>query len=564
MRDYIAAAEQYQSDVLDGTQPACELTKNAIRRQVRDLADPEFPYRFDHERACDICAFTERMKHIKGKWAGKFIELENWQVWLLSTVFGWVDDAGNRRFKKAYSEIARKNAKSSITSAIGNYMAFVDREGGAECYSAATTRDQARIVFNDARRMVQKNPEFREAYGVEVFANSIACEDTASFFKAISAEGSTLDGLNVHFASIDELHAHKTPAVYDVIDTATGARDQPLIWCITTAGSNRAGVCFQQRAYIKRVLDNTVTDDEYFGIIYTVDDEDLETDVRHLLFEDENLWRKANPNYGVSVNPGDIKRKARQASKLASQQNNFLTKHLDVWVNAGTAWLKMPQWDACGEPDLSIDDFIGEPARIGLDLATRDDMAALMVTFDRDGKRYVFGDYYLPQHAVDNSPNQEQFEGWVTDGYLHVCGDAVLDFDFIEKRLLEVCSLFTVMSVSYDPHQATQLAVNMNKQGVPMRECRQNRTVFNEPMREIEGRVSDKNLTHDGNPLLAWMIANVVASIDAGERVYPYKEAPENKIDGPVAMIMSERAWIDDAEEVQPESVYESRGLRTL
>jgi Phage terminase-like protein, large subunit len=227
------------------------------------------------------------MPHIKGEWAGRPIALEAWQIFILTAVFGWYRKTGRRRFRTVYIEVPRKNAKSTLSSGVALYMLTADAEPGAEIYSAATTRDQARIVFDDARKMAAMEPGFRQRYGVHVLAHSIYEVLNGGKFAPLSAEGSTLDGLNIHFAVVDELHAHKTRAVYDVLETATGARAQSLIWNITTAGSDRAGICYEQRTYVTALL-NTVLhrhdglgypikgsrgeDDTYFGIIYTIDD----------------------------------------------------------------------------------------------------------------------------------------------------------------------------------------------------------------------------------------------------------------------------------------------------
>jgi phage terminase large subunit-like protein len=284
-------------------------------------------------------------------------------------------------------------------------MLAADGEGGAEVYSFATTRDQAKIVFGDAQNMARRTPGLKQHFGVEVGAHSVYVLKTASKFEALSAEGSTLDGLNTHFACIDELHAHKTRAVYDVVETSIGKRSQSLLWVITTAGSNRAGICYEVRGFVAKVLNGSAKDETQFGIIWgldnTEDDEDDWTSEKSLV--------KANPNYGVSVMPDIIAALQAKAMTMPSAANNFKTKHLNEWVNADTSWLDMRSWDACSEPDLELTQFEGERCWVALDLASKIDIAAKVYIFKREieGKShfYVFGSYYLA--ARNGRPRRE-------------------------------------------------------------------------------------------------------------------------------------------------------------
>jgi phage terminase large subunit-like protein len=547
--DYVDAALQYARAVIDGDIAACKWTRLACERQLADL-DREFEYQFSVEQADRVCRVIELFPHIKGKWAGNPIRLEPWQVFILTTVFGWVNADGDRRFRTVYIEVPRKNAKSTLSSAVGLYMAFMDGEAGAEVYSAATTRDQARIVFNDAQQMGRKSPKFLAAKGVKVSAHNIHQLSSASKFEALSAEGSTLDGLNVHCGIIDELHAHKTRAVFDVIETATGARSQPLLWLITTAGSNRAGICYEQRTYVTKLLDRVAEDDSYFGIVYTIDDEDDWTDPA--------MWAKANPNYGVSIYKDDIARLCKKAMQMPAAQNNFLTKRLNRWVNADTAWMVMRAWDRCANPALSVDDFEGEPCIIALDLASNIDIAAMLQVFQRDNKYYCFGRYYLPEDTVQNAGNS-QYPGWSIEGRLIETPGNVIDFGYIEDDLRELSSRFEVQEVPYDPFQATQFSTRMIAEGFPMLEVRPTVKEFSEPMKWLEALVLAGRLVHDGDPVLGWMVSNVVCHVDAKDNIYPRKERPENKIDGVVALIMAINRWMM-REQVAP-SVYETRGI---
>ena len=316
MNSFVLAAEAYRRDVLAGTVPACNWVRRACERQAHDLervGSPDWPWVFDADRAARPCEFIAGLPHLKGKWARarELIRLEPWQCFILTTVFGWVhQETGLRRFRRAYVEVPRKNGKSAISSGLLLYLLAGDGEAGAEVYSAATTKDQARITFDDAKRMAERTPAMCRALGVRVFEHHLAVPDAVSVLKPLSAEGSTLDGLNIHGAVVDELHAHKTRAVYDVLDSGTGSRDQPMIWMITTAGSDRAGVCYEQRTHVTKILQRSVEDETFFGIVYTVDDGDA--------WDDPTTWAKCNPNFGVSVLEDDMEAAARKAASMPS------------------------------------------------------------------------------------------------------------------------------------------------------------------------------------------------------------------------------------------------------
>lgn len=546
-------ASRYIESVLSGEIPACKWVRLACERQKRDLERRDWRYRFDRGKGEKVCRFIECLPHIKGKWGGKPIQLEPWQSFILTTVFGWVDrETGLRRFRTCYVEVPRKNAKSTLSSGIGLYMLTADGEHGADVYSAATTRDQAKIVFADAQAMARKTGDFREHFGVAVNAHNVNVLQTSSKFEALSADAHTLDGLNIHCAIVDELHAHKTRDVWEVIETATGARSQSLVWAITTAGFNRSGICYEQRTYVTKLLDQVAEDETYFGIIYTIDDTDD--------WASETAWRKANPNYGVSVSPDDLARKADKALQMASAVNGFLTKHLNVWVSSDTAWMDMKAWDRCANEDLTIDDVADCSCWIALDLATKTDIAAMALLFKRDDQYYAFGRYYLPQETIDNNANS-QYSGWERTGRLTATPGAVTDFAAIEADVLELCGRLKVQEVIKDPWQSAYLGTRLQDQGLTVVDVRQTVQALSAPMKELESLVLSGKLHHDGDPVLGWMASNVVAHLDVKENIYPRKERPENKIDGIVALIMAlSRALVG-----QPgDSIYSTRGLVTV
>ena len=477
---YVEAAQRYMTAVASGAVPACKWTKLAIERQRQDLQRPlsaDWPYVFDPELAERPCRFIELLPHIKGKWAreGRLIELEDWQCFILTTVFGWVHhETRLRRFREGYVEVPRKNAKSTLSSGLALYMLSADGEQGAEVYSAATTRDQARIVFDDSKAMADRVPDLRTYLGVVVLQHSITVAATSSKYTPLAAEGSTLDGLNVHFAVIDELHAHKTRAVYDVIDTARGAREQSLLWNITTAGTDRSGICYERRTHATKLLDGVITDPALFGIIYTIDDADDP-------FQPSS-WAKANPNWGESVLEDDMVAAARKAEAMPSSLANFLTKRLNVWVNGESAWMDMRAWERCAQPGLILDDVPeGTPVWMGLDLAQKRDFAALVAVFQQDGKWHVCTRLYLNELAVQESGNAH-LSGWARQGYVQVTDGDITDFEVVAEDMRAICRKCDVQEIAFDPALSMYFATTLIEEGLPLVEITQRARFFTPPL----------------------------------------------------------------------------------
>ena len=543
---YFARAQAYAERVTTGSETAGRFERLFCKRLLADLqrqGAPDFPYVFDKVAGARACTFIELLPHIKGKWArpeyvdGKLqhgrLQLEDWQIAIVIQLFGWRHaTTGLRRFRRLYEEVARKNAKSTLAAGILLYMLAADGEPGAHCYSAATTGEQAREVFDVARNMVLRLPEFQVRFGVEYGKHDITIPDAASSCKPLNAEGSTLDGLNVHCAVVDELHAHKTRAVYDVLDTATGARSQPLILMITTAGSDRSGICYEQRDYTIKVLDGVIADETWLGVIFTLDEGDL--------WHDSAVWRKANPNLGISVQLDDLEAACRKALAQVSAQANFLTKRLNIWVNSDSAWMDMQAWDKRCDRTLTLEAVKDLPCWAGLDLASKVDVVAKVRWFYDKAKdhHYIIPVFWLPERAVESARNS-QYDGWRRSGHLQVMDGEVIDYDLIEESILEDTRTLNVQEVPFDPFQATQLSGHLLEQGVQMVEMRPTVLNFSEPMKLLEALVLQGKFTHDGNPVMTWMISNVVCHRDAKDNIYPRKERDEQKIDGPVAAIMA-------------------------
>lgn len=535
----------YAQRVASGAEVAGLFERLACERLLRDLAregTDEFPYVLDHAAGARACRFIELLPHIKGEWAkpvyvdGAFsyakLVLEPWQIFIEFQLFGWVHrETKLRRFRRSYEEVARKNAKSTRVAARQLYLLTADGEPGAHCYSVATTGEQAREVFDTARNMVLRQPDFLRRFGADVGKHDITIPETASSFKPLNAEGSTLDGLNVHGASVDEVHAHKTRAVWDVLDSATGARSQALISAITTAGFDRSGICYELRDYTRQILEQTAVDETWFGVIYTLDEGDI--------WHDPAVWRKANPNLGISVKVDDMEAACRKALAQPSAVANFLTKRLNVWVSSSHAWMDMQAWQHTHSAGLQLADFEGEKCWIGMDLAEKRDFAALVLVFRRGEDWYFFPRLYLNEAAIEESGNAH-LQGWARAGHVIQTDGNATDFDVIADDLRDFCGRFDVQEIPYDPAMSRYFGTKLANEGLPLVQIRQAPMFFTQPLIQLENMVLEKKLHTDGNPVFTWMVSNVEVSTSKFSGLkHPTKAREENKIDGPVALLMA-------------------------
>jgi phage terminase large subunit-like protein len=556
--DGVAGAIAYAREVLDGTVPACSLVQLACARFERDLAAAEAGtsrWEFRPDLAEGPMAVAELLPNIKGPDAGKLIRLMPWQQFVYLNLFGFVArGTTSRRFRQAVVYVPRGNGKTTFAAPIALYLTFLNGEGGAEGYAAAVTRDQARILFDTAREMVRRTPKLRSKFGIE--ANSIAVVQpaTASRLRAISSDAKSLDGLNVQVAVCDEIASHKTSEVYDVLLTAMGKRKHPMLLSISTATGNTTGIGKQLWDYSLRVLNGTNDDEQLFALMYSIDEGDDPWD--------EQTWIKANPSWGVSVQPDAIRAIMRQARNNPAQEAAAMSRHLNVWVGADDALFSTRAWRAC-TAGIRLADFAGREAHIAIDLASKTDLAALQITFpvlDVDTGKIsytTFSQCFLNEAAVMEARNAS-YPGWAAEGHLTLTPGNETDFSMIEDVVLDLCQRFDVRSVAYDPWAATQLAQRLTGEGVPMVEFRASTQNFSEPTKELDAAIQAGRIQHDGNPVLEWCISNVVGRHDARSNVYPKKARPEQKIDAAIALIMT----IGRSMAANPVSSYNSPATR--
>ncbi len=530
----------YAHAVIIGAKPACLTEIQACTRFISDLDRKEdFEFEFNHALAVRVISFIEKLPHVKGKWAAKKqkINLESWQKFIIANIFGWIDkETGLRRFRKVYIKVPRKNGKSILAAAIANYMLTADNEHGAEVYCGATCEKQAWEVFRPAKLMIEKSPSLRLNFGIRINAKSIEARNNSRFEPVIGKPG---DGSSPSCAIVDEYHEHPTSDLYDTMDTGMGSREQGLILVITTAGSNIAGPCYQLEKDVERVLNNSVDNDEVFGIIYGIDKDDSWTDESSLI--------KANPNWGVSVGSEFLKAAQKYATQNSSKQNAFKTKHLNVWCWAKSAYFNAQRWIECGDPSLNINDFKEDACFVGVDLAKIWDISSIAKVFRRDidGLKhyYIFTKNYLPEETIinDEAPQlQELYSKWVNSEDLCIGGDAEMDFRIISDEIIGMKEAgFEIAEVPHDPHYAFLIARDLAEAGLIPVEIKQHGSNLGPGMREIEAALAAGRIHHDGNLVTNWCIANVLGKEYSNGGLMPDKENKISKIDAAVALIMA-------------------------
>lgn len=555
-------ATQYARDVTEGRIPSCRWHFLACERHLKDLArvgTDAFPYLFNPELtnlagrpyrpAERVCHFAQLMPHIKGDWAarGLRIKLEPWQVFILASIFGWVHSVTfKRRFRTADLFVPRKNAKSTLAAVIGLYMLALDDEFGAEVYSGATSEYQAMEVFRPALLMARMTPEFLRRYNVSANASNLAVVEKNSKFEPVI--GKPGDGASPSCAIVDEYHEQKTPDLYDTMKTGMMARAQPLLLVITTAGTDIGGPCYMHQVELQKILEGTIENDQRFGVIFAIDPKDDWTTEEALI--------KANPNFGVSIMRDVILGDLRDALTDPRKQNTFKTKHLNVWVAAASPWLNLYNLQKGGDAALTLKAFAGEECVVGLDLASKQDIASAVFEFKReiDGAMhyYAISKNYVPQAAVDK-PENAHYQAWVNAGHLIATPGNMIDLEQIQEDILAAAGTVIVREIAKDQWGGQQLGANLAAEGFEVVDIPQQVRYLSEPMKDIQALVDAGRFHHDDNPCYVWQMSNVEVAPDRNENIFPRKQRAANKIDAAVGTILAHaRSMVDS----QPEASF--------
>lgn len=531
-QDYCSIAWRYAVGAVNDSKQTkhCKWVRLAALRFLRDYRNTRRSWRFDPWHANDVCDFIEKLPHVEGTWATTEIRLEPAQIFILVCVFGFRKKTdGTRRYSDVYIEMARKGAKSTLTGGISLYCLCCEGEQGPQVIVAATTAEQAGKVFKPAQGMVRKSADLREAFDLTAWSKSITCDQNQGFIQPINSKSSTQDGWNPHLAVTDELHGHKERGLHDVLKSAFGARKNPLMWRITTAGYIVTGVCYEQRTMVTKILDGIIEADHYFGIIYTLDDGDEPLD--------ESNWVKANPMIGITPALAEMRSYAKEAAAAPGVMGEFKTKRLNIWTTSKGGWLNMERWKKLPGNAKLPDDL---PIWGGIDLASVSDITALALCWWDGPELNISGRYYLPESAIElrNQRGDFTYKHWQEQGHLIVTPGDRTDYEFIERDILAAGSDYDVQQFGYDPYNATHIVNQLTEQGLPMVEIRQGSRTLHPAMQEFERKMLGNELRHDGNPVLTWAASNVVARRDANNNMAPDKKHSMDKID-PLSAVLN-------------------------
>lgn len=551
-------ATAYAEAVVAGELPAGRKARLACERHLRDLEEGEARgLRWDVAAAEHaINFFPTFLTHYKGAVAGLGFELEPWQCFVVGSLFGWKRRATGRllandrlggwvrRFRMAYVEVPRKNGKTTLAAGIGLLLAFADGEAGAEVYSAATKRDQAKLCHTAAKNMVAANRSLRRR--IKAYAHSLVRHDNHSVFVALGRDADTMDGLDVHGAVIDELHRHKDGGVVDVLDTATGARRQPLIFMITTAGSSKATTCGQYHEDATAILQGAAEDDRFFAYIAGIDQgEEGEEDGDD--WTDPAAWAKANPSMAILSDSmlEDLQAKCQKALRQPVWRNAFLRLHCGVWTGQDGGWLPMPDFDQCrGQVpwDQLAGLLRGERCFGGLDLSSKKDFSAWVLVFPPNEDRaepleadawYVVTRCWLPEYKLEERANElkQPVVAWRDMGGLTATEGRVIDYREIKRQILADAEAYELEETGYDPYMAEQLVLELQEEGLELVPVRQGFLSLSAPSKELEAQLIGHLVRHGGQPVLRWMADRVVASTDDADNIKPSKKKSADRID---------------------------------
>ncbi|WP_141706113.1 terminase large subunit [Caloranaerobacter ferrireducens] len=534
MKSYSDSVTQYCYDVLEGKEIAGELVKLACKRHLRDLdrqGAEEFPYIFIPEKAERVFKFFSFCKHTKGKLAGQPINLEPFQKFIIGSIFGWVHkDTGLRRYRKAYVQLGRKNGKSTILSGTGLYMLMADGEEGAEIYSTATKKDQAKIVYDDAKNMVIRSKDLSKR--LKPNRDMIYHEKTNSKFVPLSKDTKSLDGLSPYLGIIDEYHAHPTPEMYDVIVSGMGQRTQPLLFIITTAGFELNYPCYKEYKYCCQLLDGTLKNEEYFVYIAQLDKNDD--------YRDANVWIKANPllaktEEGMNYLRGELKIALDMPEKL----RNFLTKNMNIWVDEkDNGYMDMKKWRACNK---ELPNLEGKECIVGVDLSSKIDLTSVTAEFPLENGEYaIISHSFIPENAIRTKEIKDKvpYSLWIKQGYITATPGDIVDYEFVKQYIRDLNVKYKVKEICFDPWNATQFATDMMNEGFECVEIRQGYKTLSEPTKNIRELVYQGKIIHGNNPVLTWAVSNAVTKQDPNENIMLDKAKSTNRID-PIASLIN-------------------------
>lgn len=498
-----------------------------------------------------ITFFEEYVTHVKGELAGQFVKLEEWQKDLLRQIFKLKAD-GTRQYRTVYIEIPRKNSKTTLLAGIALYLLLYDKEPGAEIYSAASDREQAGLMHEIAKGMVIQNLQMKKK--CRITRNAIVKNGSLSFYKAISAEAASKHGFNAHGILFDELHAQPNRELWDVLTTSTGSRRQPLTIAITTAGFDKESICWEIHEYARKVIDGSIQDESFFGIIYKADPED---DIYS-----EATWRKANPGFGSIVKEDYIRQQVLKIKNQPSFESTFRRLHLNQWVGSELTWITDLDWMKCDlgkfVPAISAEQRRGADCYGGLDLASIRDICALIILFPGT-PNYIMPFFFIPQDSVIERSKKENinYDQWVRNGLMITTPGNVTDYNYIKMYIMTLRKMYNIKKIGYDRWNSSQMVIDLVEQDMPMDPFGQGYASMSAPTKELERQIMSREINHAGNPVLRWMASNVMLKEDPAGNIKVDKSKSKEKVDGIVALIIALGEMMSDVESF----VYDERGI---
>ena len=511
---------------------------------------------FDEEKAKRTVDFINCLKHTKGQWRGQPFELLPWQEAIIRDVFGTVKENGYRQYNTAYVEIPKKNGKSELAAGVALYMTCGDNEWGAEVYGCASDRQQASIVFDVAVDMVEQCPALKKRIKPVMSVKRLVYKPTNSFYQVLSAEAYTKHGLNVHAVIFDELHSQPNRELFDVMTKGSGdARTQPLFFLITTAGTDRHSVCFEQHQKAEDILQGRKIDPTFYPVIYGAsDDAD---------WSSEEVWRKANPSLGHTIDIEKVRNAYLSARDNPAEENIFRQLRLNQWVKQSTRWMQMDKWDACAFP-VDERELLGRECYGGLDLSSSIDITAFVLVFPprNDTEKYILLPYFwIPEENMRLRVRRDHvpYDVWAKQGFLQTTEGDVIHYAFIEKFIDDLGKKFHIKEIAFDRWGAVQMVQNLEGLGFTVVPFGQGFKDMSPPSKRLMELVLEKNIAHGGHPVLRWMMDNIFVRTDPAGNIKPDKEKSTEKIDGAVAAIMGlDRAIRNEG---STGSVYDERGI---
>lgn len=511
--------------------------------------------RYDKKKADHAVAFIQNLKHTKGKWDGKPFFLLPWQEQIVRDIFGIVNAEGKRQFRSAYIEIPKKNGKSELAAAIALYLLYGDGEASAEVYSCANDRSQASIVFDVAKRMVEKSPALLKRSKIAAATKRIVNYRNAGFYQVLSAETGTKHGLNISGLVFDEIHAQPNRKLYDVMTKGSGdAREQPLFFIITTAGTDKESICYELHTKALDIMNGRKIDHSFYPVIYGLSDEDD--------WNDEANWYKANPSLGYTISIDRVRDAYRDALENPAEENVFKQLRLNIWTNSTVVWISEHIYER-GNLPINPAELEGRDCYAGLDLSSTSDITALVLVFPprtENEKYIVLPFFWLPEETLELRCRRDHvlYDVWQRQGYILTTEGNVIHYGFIERFIERLGEKYHIIEIAYDRWNATQMVQNLEDMGFTMVPFGQGFKDMSPPSKELYKLLMEGNINHGGNPVLKWMAQNVVMRQDPAGNIKPDKERSVEKIDGIVALIMGLDRCIRSAPAT---SVYDERGI---